>query len=230
MEHIPNGRFFASEFKNFVLGGQDGVVNVFGLVMGVAAGTNDTKSILIAGMACAVAESISMAAVAYTSTKTAKRYYDSERERELRYIRDEPQVERREVRDIYERKGFRGPLLSSIVRHITSDKRLWADTMMADELQLSKTGVENPGRSALIVGTAALFGSLIPVIPFFLLTPSEALLPVAVICTTVLFAAGALGAKITVGKWWKNGLEMAGIGMAAAITGYLIGWWLGVTL
>jgi predicted membrane protein (TIGR00267 family) len=226
--HTPNG--VASELKNFILGGQDGVVNVFGLVVGVAAGTNDTKAVLIAGLACAAAESISMAAVAYTSTKAAKRYYDSEREREVRFIRDEPEVERREVREIYAKKGFKGQLLDKIVMHITKDRKLWADTMMSDELALSKTGVERPWKSALIVGLAAIVGSLIPVLPFFFLAPMVAIPYVAVVCTLVLFAAGALEAKMTVGKWWKNGLEIAIVGMVAALAGYLIGWWLGVTL
>ena len=63
------------ELKDIILGGQDGVVNVLGLVLGVAAATNTTKIVLISGLAATFAESISMAAVAYTSTKAAKQYY-----------------------------------------------------------------------------------------------------------------------------------------------------------
>jgi VIT1/CCC1 family predicted Fe2+/Mn2+ transporter len=45
-----------------------------------------------------------------------------------------------------------------------------------------------------------------------------------------LFAAGAMKAKITIGTWWKSGLELMLIGMAAAIAGYAIGHVLGVTI
>jgi len=220
-----------SELKNLVLGGQDGLVNVFGLIMGVAAGTNDTKTVIIAGLAGTFAESISMAAVAYTSTKAARDYYDSEREHELREMKTIPDMERREVREIFKKKGFHGRLLDSIVKHVTSKKKLWLETMMSDELGLSKNGTDHAGRSALIVGLAAVAGSFVPLLPFFFIHPPSAAIPlVAVISTITLFVAGSAGALLTTGVWWKRGLQMALIGMAAALAGYGIGAWLGVAL
>jgi VIT1/CCC1 family predicted Fe2+/Mn2+ transporter len=64
-EHVG----MSARFREFVLGWQDGVVNVLGIVLGVAVSTNDSRLVLIAGLAATFAESISMAAVAYTSTK-----------------------------------------------------------------------------------------------------------------------------------------------------------------
>ncbi|MDO8628506.1 MAG: VIT1/CCC1 transporter family protein [Nanoarchaeota archaeon] len=61
-----------SLLRDIILGGQDGVVNILGLVLGVAAATVDVRIVLIAGLAGAFAESISMAAVAYTSTKASR--------------------------------------------------------------------------------------------------------------------------------------------------------------
>lgn len=61
--------------KDIILGGQDGLVNVLGLVLGVAGATYDTRIILISGLAGTFAESISMGAVAYTSSKAARDYY-----------------------------------------------------------------------------------------------------------------------------------------------------------
>ncbi len=64
-------------FRDFILGGQDGLVNVLGLVLGVAGATLNTNLVIISGIVATVAESVSMAAVAYTSSKAAKDYYTS---------------------------------------------------------------------------------------------------------------------------------------------------------
>lgn len=57
---------------DIILGGQDGLVNVLALVMGVAEATTSTRIILIAGIVGAFAEAFSMGAVAYTSGRTQK--------------------------------------------------------------------------------------------------------------------------------------------------------------
>ncbi|HLD41953.1 MAG TPA: VIT1/CCC1 transporter family protein [archaeon] len=218
-----------SEMRDVILGWQDGLVNVLGIVLAVAAASVSAKTIIIAGLAATFAESISMAAVAYTSTKTARDFYLRERETEKKEIREIPDEERREIRDIYFKKGFRGRQLKNIVKKLTSKKKLWLETMMSEELGLSKDG-SRPVRSALIVGVAALIGSLFPLIPFFLLSPASAILPSLVLSVAVLFVLGSVKAKFTRGTWFKSGLEIAVIGLAAALIGYGIGTLLGVTI
>src|SRR3989344_5030954 len=79
-----------SLLRQLILGGQDGLVNVLGIILAVATATNDAKIVLIAGLAATFAESISMAAVAYTSSKAARDHYLREQELELREIRLHP--------------------------------------------------------------------------------------------------------------------------------------------
>ena len=69
---MKSGDDIGSLLRDIILGGHDGVVNVLGLVLGVAAATADPRIILIAGLAGGFAESISMAAVAYTSTMASR--------------------------------------------------------------------------------------------------------------------------------------------------------------
>ncbi len=69
------------KLRDFILGIQDGIVNVLGLVLGVASATYETKAVLIAGIAGLFAESISMGAVAYTSSKAARDFYKKNKER-----------------------------------------------------------------------------------------------------------------------------------------------------
>ena len=70
--------------SDFILGSQDGIVNVLGVILGVAIASQEFKIILAGGLAATFAESISMAAVAYTSTTARREFYIAEMEREKR--------------------------------------------------------------------------------------------------------------------------------------------------
>jgi len=221
MKEAYHGR--GSELKEIILGGQDGLVNVLGLVLGVAAATQESRLVIIAALAATFAESISMAAVAYSSVKAAKQYYESQMEIEKREVKEMPEVERKEIRDIYYSRGFRGKLLNDVVRKITSNKKVWLDVMMAEELRLFPEEYAKPIKSAAIVGFSSLVGSLIPIFPYFILPVSSATMFTILVSALALFVTGAIKARITVGNWIRNGIEMTLIGLVAALIGYGIG-------
>ena len=213
----------ASALSDIILGGQDGLVNVLGVILGVAAATSDTRIVLVAGLAATFAESVSMGAVAYTSAMADADFYESEREREYRHIREVPHLEREEVQQIYAEKGFKGALLDRIVETITANQDIWVAVMMAEEHQLTPTDRRTALSSALVVGVAAVVGSLIPLIPFAFL-PVAWSIPVSILGTAlVLYAVGAYKARITVGRPWRSGLEMAVIGTVSALVGFGVG-------
>tara|TARA_Y100000310_G_scaffold345665_1_gene467977 strand:+ start:32884 stop:33603 length:720 start_codon:yes stop_codon:yes gene_type:complete len=208
--------------RDIILGGQDGLVNVLGVVLAVAIATKDLKIILIAGLAATFAESLSMAAVAYTSFKAAKQYYLSKVEEEKENIKRDPKEEIQEIKEIYSKKGFSGNLLNQITKKITSNKKLWVSTMISEELGLSPEEYSSPTKSAFVVGFSALIGSLIPLLPF-LLNLHYRITFALIFSIITLFVTGAIKAKVTIGNWIKSGLEMTFIGILAALIGYLIG-------
>jgi vacuolar iron transporter family protein len=217
----------AASLANIILGGQDGLVNVMGIVLGVASATSDKYIVLVAGLVATFAESISMAAVAYTSTRAEQDHYRSELAQEKWEVDHLPEVETEEIRLIYMRKGFRGKELEGLVKSITSNRDLWLSVMMTEELGMTPIESQNPNRAAVIVGISALVGSFIPLAPFLFLPVSESIIISLILGTLVLFAVGAYKAKVTVGKWWKSGIEMAFVGMVAALAGWLVGKFLG---
>lgn len=212
----------ASLFKDFILGGQDGLVNVLGIILGLAIGTGDLKVVIIGGLAATFAESVSMGAVAYNSLRAEEDFYYKQEEIEENEIKTVPEQERKEIYDIYYNKGFRGKLLDDIVKKITSDKKMWKDVMMKDELGLSKE-FTHPIKSAIIVFLAALIGSLIPLITFFFLPMKIAIISSLILSGIALFVTGALEAKLTVGNWIFKGIQLMVIGMAAALVGFAVG-------
>lgn len=217
-----------SGISDVVLGGQDGLVNVLGVILGVAAATNSTRIVLVAGVAAAMAESVSMAAVAYTATKADAEVYESEHAREMRHIETVPHLERDEIREIYKKKGFDGELLEKVVDTITSNKDVWVAVMMAEEHNLAKVEPGHAVRSAFVVGISAIIGSLIPLVPFVMVSVTHAMWASVLVAAATLFIVGAYKARITMGSWWKSGVELSAIGMAAALVGYVVGVLLGV--
>ncbi|MBL8077353.1 MAG: VIT1/CCC1 transporter family protein [Anaerolineales bacterium] len=213
----------ASGLSDFILGAQDGLVNVLGVVLGIAAATNDVRVVLVAGLATTFAESISMGAVAFTTTLADADLYQSEREREYRHIIEAPNLETKEIRDIYESKGFKGELLDHIVKTITTNQDVWVAVMMAEEHQLAPVDRKSAVKAAWVVGLSAIIGSLVPIAPFMFLSVATSMWMSVLVTALTLFAIGAYKARMTVGKPMRSGLEMAVIGTLSAMAGYLVG-------
>ncbi len=222
-----NTRDISFWLREIILGGQDGVVNVLGIVLAVAAATDDTRIVLISGLAGGAAESLSMVAVAYTSNLAVSDYYHSRLQQEIRQVKEDPEGAERDVRKIYEQKGFKGEELDMIVRRITSDKQVWVDTMMSEELRLFPEEANRARTSAIVVGVAVVIGSLMPLVPFMFGSIKAGIIGSIVVCLIALFATGAIKARMTVGNWLKSGIQMASIGLGAAMAGYGIGMLLG---
>jgi len=220
---FKNENHRTNRLSDVILGGQDGLVNVLGVILGVAAASQDTRIVLAAGLAATFAESISMAAVAYTSTLAERDFYFSELEREKREIKEVPELEEEEIRQIYRQKGFKGKLLEDIVKGIISNEKVWLDTMMRDELQLTPVEEKRPLRAAVIVGFSAIIGSLVPLWPFFFFSIQNGIYTSMIVSAIALFLVGVVKAKLTIGGWAKSGLQMAVIGMVSALAGYGIG-------
>jgi VIT1/CCC1 family predicted Fe2+/Mn2+ transporter len=218
----PHNR--SSRLSEIILGGQDGLVNVLGVILGVAAATNDPRIVLAAGLAATFAESVSMGAVAYTSILASNDLYRSEKEREYRHIRLVPELEVEEIHKLYSQKGFEGETLDKIVEVITSNPDVWVEVMMSEEHQLPPPDHQGGAiKSALVVGIAAIIGSLIPLIPFIFIPVGASMIVSIIISALTLFIFGAYKARVTVGHPGKSGLQMALIGTLSALVGYAVG-------
>jgi vacuolar iron transporter family protein len=211
--------------SDFILGSQDGLVNVLGILLGLSAATSDTTLIIIGALAALGAESVSMGAVAYTSTLARRKVYEAERTRELAEMRELPEQEREEVRVILRNWGYEGAEVDEMLGKIEAKPKAMLEIMMAFELNLATVSASQPLSSGLTVLAATVVGSTIPIIPY--LFPGVGILTAAissvVISGAALFGIGWYEAKVTIGPFWKSGLRMLVIGLAAGVAGYLIG-------
>jgi VIT1/CCC1 family predicted Fe2+/Mn2+ transporter len=215
-----------SFLSDFILGSQDGLVNVLGILLGISAATSDVRIIYVAALAALGAESISMGAVAYTSTVARRRQYLKETEREQTEIKQDSTMERQEVRDILASWGYSGSELEEITNHLASNPKAMLEFMMSFELKLAPVEKTEARRSFTVVLSSTIFGSIIPLLPFLFVTSSSILsgtIASVILSGVVLFFIGAYEARTTVGSIWWSGLQMTLIGLSAGFAGYLIG-------
>jgi vacuolar iron transporter family protein len=227
-----------SFLSDFILGSQDGLVNVLGILLGLSAATISLGSapavhrlILVAAFAALGAESISMGAVAYTSTLARRRLYLSEVQREQAEMREVPEIERDEVRTVLKDWGYTGVDLEDMLDRITRNPRAWMEFMMAFELKLAPVKETQARDSFVTVFLATVVGSFIPILPFLVpQLPIETSLIVSVILAGLTLAlVGVYEARTTNGRPFQNAVQMIAIGLAAGFAGFLIGLALGAT-
>src|SRR5208282_659634 len=151
--------------------------------------------------------------------------------RENSEIKEVPHLERKEVRDVFQRWGYEGEELENVTNLIASRPKAWVEFMMSHELRLQPVDASEPGRSFLVVLSSAVVGSIIPLVPYFLV--GKDLLQGAVgsvmVSGVALFIIGFYEARMTVGSLWKSGLQMVAIGLAAGLAGFLIGHFIGAS-
>lgn len=217
--------------SDFILGSQDGLVNVLGVILGVAIASQDFRIVLAGGLAATFAESISMGAVAYTSTMARREFFLAELEREKHEMETVPEQEKEEVRAILEGWGVPKDETESILKHIVQNPKAWLDIMMAHELNLEPVEKSQASKSAFLVGIAAIAGSIIPLLPF-IFARADIFLGIVlslIVSAIALFAIGWYKAKMTVGRPARSGAQMLLIGISSALAGFGVAYLVGGT-
>lgn len=177
-----------------VLGANDGIVSVAGIVVGVAGATPARGPIFTAGLAGLVAGAVSMALGEYVSVSSQR---DSERallDRERAELRDMPQAELAELAGIYEAKGLRPETARQVAIELTAHDALAAHAEA--ELKVDPENLASPGHAAFASAVAFVAGALLPLLAI-LLPPPALRLPVTVAAVLLALAvAGAVSARI----------------------------------
>ena len=221
--HVEAHQKESSSIRDFVFGFGDGINTSLGLVAGVGGAEVSSNIIILASIVAMFTGAKAMAVQNYLAVKSQRQILDSEIEREKWEMNNVPEAERREIEDIYKTKGFTGQDLEKIVNKITSDKKVWLDTMLTEELKLNLEIVGSPLKSAFRMFGAFLVGGILPIIPYFFLSGHVPLFVAIGVSLSASFIIGATKSKIANISMLRGGLEMAGLGTGIALIGYGIG-------
>lgn len=214
----PPGRGY---LRDVVYGAMDGAVTTLAIVAGVAGAGLSERVILALGLANILADGFSMAVGNYSATKSELDDMRRLHAVEERHIRDVPEGELRELRQILRLKGLRGSVLEAATQAISADREKWIGIMMVDEYGLSPTD-PHPLRAALATFLAFLAAGGVPLLPF--LAGLDDAFGVAVWLTAaVFFAIGSLKSRWSLSPWWRSGAETLLIGGTAAAIAYGVG-------
>jgi vacuolar iron transporter family protein len=209
-----------------VYGSMDGIVTTFAVVAGAAGANLRIEIVLILGIANLFADGLSMSIGSYLSKKTErdnyKRHYKIE-EWEIEHL---PDIERREIEDIYRAKGFDGDELKMVVNRITSNKKVWLETMMIDELGLMDDS-KSPFKNGLFTLLSFIIAGAIPLIAYVvtLLNSSDAdPFFISSLFTAMAFIVIGLSKNlVTKSGWVRSVMETLALGSVAASVAYVLG-------
>jgi vacuolar iron transporter family protein len=217
--------------RDLVLGFNDGLVSVYAVVAGVAGAALGTREIAIAGMAAATAGALSMGLGEYISTKSQAEYYQAEAQRERDHIRRYPKLEREEVHEMLEAKGYPADMVGRIAEHIVSDEDRFVEFMMREEFGVGQESERSPWIAMGLVMLAFVVGAVLPLAPFlFGASPWPGLLFATCLSLAGLFLAGATKAMTAGLRPWRSGIEMTVLGALAAAVTFGVGKLFGVAI
>jgi len=207
--------------RDWIYGGIDGSVTTLAVVSGVAGAQLSKWIILALGFANLFADGFSMAASNYLGTKSEHDDWRRLEEIEHRHIDLDPDGEREEVRQIFERKGFAGHELQRIVELVTANRERWVQTMLTDEYGLPHS-VRSPWIAAFSTFAAFILCGLAPLLPYLFETPHS--FSISITLTAIVFIAiGSIKSRWSTSSWWHSGLTTLLIGAIAAALAYLVG-------
>jgi vacuolar iron transporter family protein len=204
-----------------VLGANDGIVSVAGIVMGVAGATSDRSPVVVAGIAGLVAGALSMAAGEYVSVSTQR---DSERSMlamEAEELRKMPQTELRELAKIYERKGLSRKLAKQVADELTAHDALAAHAEA--EFGIDKDNLTNPWHAAFASMIAFTVGAMLPLLVITLTPLSVRIWATVVAVAIALAVAGFISARLGYSPWGRAVLRNVGGGLVAMGITYAVG-------
>jgi VIT1/CCC1 family predicted Fe2+/Mn2+ transporter len=201
-----------------VLGGTDGLVSNFSLVMGVAGASSSQQGVLLAGTAGLMAGALSMALGEWISVKSSQELYENQMRLEMEELETMA-------------KGIPEDQANSIVDELMQNKEKAHEILVKEELGINSEELKGSAMEAAL-SSFFLFaiGAIIPVIPFFFLSGFVAIAVSTLFSAVGLFLIGAAITLFTGRNVWFSGFRQVFFGLIAAAITFGIGKLIGVSI
>lgn len=204
-----------------VLGANDGVVSIAGLVVGVAASGASATVILASGVAGTVAGAFSMAAGEYVSVQSQADTERADLAQERKALAEQPAEELAELAGIYQARGLDAALAMEVARQLTAHDALAAHAR--DELGFHEAGRPRPLQAAWASALAFMAGAALPIVSA-VVAPHAQVAAVTTVATLVgLSLTGATAARLGGAPVWRGAMRVVFWGAAAMLASGLIG-------
>ena len=221
--HIER-HFTAGEVvRDVVIGMSDGLTVPFALAAGLSGAIDNSRIVVVAGLAEIAAGSIAMGLGGYLAARSDAEHYESERQREEREVEEIPDEEAREVMNVFTDYGLTRTEAAPVVQAMTKKPKEWVDFMMRFELGLEEPDPKRALQSAATIAGSYIGGGFIPLFPYMVLhSAREALVWSAVVTLLALGVFGYIKGRFTGSKPRRSALQTIVIGGLAAGAAFLI--------
>lgn len=214
-----------------VLGGNDGLVSNFSLVMGIAGATGGGREVLLTGIAGLLAGALSMALGEWISVRSSQELLENQMRLEAEELRISPADEERELALIYRSKGIPDGQALEMAHRMLSDPERAHATLVSEELGIQPSELQGSAWEAAYTSFLLFaLGAVIPVMPYFFTTGATAIAISAGLSAAGLFGIGAAITLFTGRSVWSSGMRQVLFGMLAAAVTFAIGRWIGVAV
>jgi len=204
-----------------VLGANDGIVSVAGIVLGVAGATPNRSAIFTAGLAGLVAGALSMAAGEYISVSSQRDTEESFIEQERRLLQTHPKEQLEELAETFQKKGLSAATAKQVAKELTANDAISAH--LDAEFNIDEADLTSPWQAAFASMVSFTVGALIPLLSV-ILAPHRAHIWVTVAAVLVaLVIAGVLSAKVSRANRVKATMRVVIGGSLAMLVTYIIG-------
>ncbi len=204
-----------------VLGANDGIVSVAGIVMGVAGASAERSPVFVAGLAGLVAGALSMGAGEYVSVNAQR---DSEKamlELEAQELQKMPETEFRELAKMYERKGLSRETAKKVAQELTEHDALAAHADI--EFGIDPDNLTNAWHAAFASMVAFTIGGMLPLL-VITLTPLDIRVWATVVTVALALAvAGVVQARLGFSPVRRAVARNVGGGLLAMSVTYAVG-------
>jgi len=209
--------------RQFVFGSMDGLLVPLGVVSGVAGGTGSTKAVVIAGLAEAFAGALSMGAGEFLSGRAEAQVQQAEIHAENLGIQRNPQFELEEMALLLEQEGIEKADARMIAARLHTSPNAFSRTMIQKELGLDPEPRAVRLPEAITIGVSYLLGSLVPLMPYFVLEIRRALPTSIGLTFLVLAGIGIVRGTLARIGLLRSALEVVAVGVLTGGGGYLLG-------
>jgi vacuolar iron transporter family protein len=205
-----------------IYGANDGLAAVFGIIAGVSAATGGSRFVLTAGLSGAIASAVSMATGAFLAERSQAEVAAANIAHERREIEEHPEEEKEELSLLYQLKGMPKEDADELAERLSRTPGAMLNVLAAEELGVVQTE-PRPGQAAVAAGISTGLGAIIPVIPFFFMQGTPAIIVAAIVSLIAHFFVGAAKSLVTLRSWWSSGLEMTMAGVIVGGVLYAVG-------
>jgi VIT1/CCC1 family predicted Fe2+/Mn2+ transporter len=221
--HIER-HFTAGEVvRDVVIGMADGLTVPFALAAGLSGAIDNSRIIVIAGLAEIAAGSIAMGLGGYLAAKSDAEHYASERLREEREVEEIPEEEAREVQKVFADYGLSPEESVPVIQAMTRKPKEWVDFMMRFELGLEEPDPKRAHQSAMTIAASYVAGGIIPLSPYMMLHSVRGALLWSVAVTLVALAVfGYIKGRFTGARAFRSAAQTVVIGGLAAGAAFLL--------